>query len=51
MPLCTLKAACRNQMSNWFLMMVVNLARLARPCRWLMPVSVRINYRLTNHNL
>ena len=30
-PLATLKAACRNQASNWFLMMVVNLARLARP--------------------
>ena len=36
-PLATLKAACRNQPSNWFLMMVVNLARLARPWRWLMP--------------
>jgi hypothetical protein len=36
-PLATLKAACRNQASNWFLMMVVNLARLARPWRWLMP--------------
>jgi hypothetical protein len=32
-PLATLKAACRNQPSNWFLMMVVNLARLARPWR------------------
>jgi hypothetical protein len=29
-PLATLKAACRNQPSNWFLMIVVNLARLAR---------------------
>jgi hypothetical protein len=36
-PLATLKAACRNQPSNWFLMMVVNLVRLARPWRWLMP--------------
>jgi hypothetical protein len=34
--LATLKAACRNQTSNWFLMVVVNLARLARSCRWLM---------------
>ena len=30
MPLATLKAACRNQPSNLFLTMVVNLARLAR---------------------
>jgi glucose-1-phosphate thymidylyltransferase len=28
-PLATLKAACRDYASNWFLMMVVNLARLA----------------------
>jgi hypothetical protein len=37
MPLATLKAACRNQASNLFLMMVVNLASWARSCRWLMP--------------
>jgi len=36
-PLSMLKAACRNQPSNWFVMMLVNLARLARSHRWLMP--------------
>lgn len=26
-------------MSHWFLMGIVHLARLALPCRWLMPKS------------
>ena len=46
MPLATLKAACRNQASNLFLMMVVNLARWARSCRWLMPKYCSTMYRI-----
>jgi hypothetical protein len=45
-PLATLKAACRNQVSNLFLTMVVNLARLARSCRWLMPKYCSTIYRI-----
>jgi hypothetical protein len=45
-PLATLKAACRNQVLNLFLTMVVNLARLARSCRWLMPKYCSTMYRI-----
>jgi hypothetical protein len=46
MPLATLKAACRNQVSNLFLVMVVDLARWARSCRWLMPKYCSTMYRI-----
>ena len=45
-PLVKLKAACRNQASNLFLTIVLNLARLARSCRWLMPKYYSTMYRI-----
>jgi hypothetical protein len=49
-PLARLKAACRNQPSKWFLMIVVNLARLPRPWRWLMPKYCSTIYRILDEN-